>query len=267
MRTFPRLKFCALALASLILFSGISFAATGDGVVRIKMSIVNNGGITPGDAPGFPATISKPGSYRLTGNLVVPNENTTAIQITSDNVTLDLGGFSITGPTLCTGSPLSCFPTGTGIGIEVVPNNPDRINITIKNGSVSGMGKWGVYARLNSLIESVQVSHSGDRGIQAGASGIVNGCAAIFNGDAGIVGANGSVLSNNVSRSNGGCGILNDIGTVIGNTVSWNDGYGLCLGSSAGYANNSAAQNNNGGVQVNGGVRLGPNVCGSSPCP
>src|SRR5437867_140385 len=67
----------------------------------------------------FPLTISEPGSYILVTNITVPDANTTAISITADNVTLDLGGFSIMGPTVCSGGPpvTSCAPSGTGIGI------------------------------------------------------------------------------------------------------------------------------------------------------
>jgi hypothetical protein len=62
-----------------------------DGVVLIDQSHALAGGITPDDAPGFPVTISQPGSYRLSGNLTVPNSNT-AIQITADSVILDMNG-------------------------------------------------------------------------------------------------------------------------------------------------------------------------------
>src|ERR1700704_150875 len=72
-----------------------------DGVVLIDQNRALAGNVTPGDAPGFPVTISQPGSYRLSGNLTVPDINTTAIEITAENVTLDLNGFSIVGPFVC----------------------------------------------------------------------------------------------------------------------------------------------------------------------
>jgi hypothetical protein len=40
-----------------------------DGVVLINQSDALQGYITSRDAPGFPVTISDPGSYRLTSNL------------------------------------------------------------------------------------------------------------------------------------------------------------------------------------------------------
>ncbi len=53
--------------------------------------------VTPGDAPGFPVTIFESGSYRLSGNLTVPDLDTAAIQITADFVTLDLSGSALSG--------------------------------------------------------------------------------------------------------------------------------------------------------------------------
>ena len=38
----------------------------------------------------FPIVISAPGSYRLKSNLTVPDENTTAISVQADYVTIDL---------------------------------------------------------------------------------------------------------------------------------------------------------------------------------
>lgn len=42
--------------------------------------------MTAGDAPGFPVTLSQPGSYRLMSNLTVTDPNTYAITITVPNV-------------------------------------------------------------------------------------------------------------------------------------------------------------------------------------
>ena len=53
-----------------------------DGVIEINQARALAGGVTPGDAAGFPVTITASGSYRLTGNLTV-DENTTAISVTA----------------------------------------------------------------------------------------------------------------------------------------------------------------------------------------
>jgi hypothetical protein len=87
-------------------------------VVLIDQKHALAGGVTPGDAPGFPVTISQPGSYRLSGNPTVPDLNTTAIHITADRVTLDLNGFSISGPAACTSRPTTCPAPGRGVGVQ-----------------------------------------------------------------------------------------------------------------------------------------------------
>jgi hypothetical protein len=40
-----------------------------DGQLEINQACAVNTGCFPGDDPGFPVTITQPGSYRLTGNL------------------------------------------------------------------------------------------------------------------------------------------------------------------------------------------------------
>src|SRR5262249_22472005 len=83
-----------------------------DGLTLIDQKAVMAGKVTAGDAPGFPVTISQPGSYRLSGNLVVPDPGTTAVEITADNVTLDLNGFAIMGPNVCLPNPTRCTVSG-----------------------------------------------------------------------------------------------------------------------------------------------------------
>src|SRR3954466_7347380 len=101
----------------------LAAAATGvygqDGVVLIDQNRAMAGNVTPGDTPGFPVTLSQPGNYRLVGNLTVADVDTTGIQIVSDSVTLDLNGFTISGPALCTAGPATTCPAiGKGIGVS-----------------------------------------------------------------------------------------------------------------------------------------------------
>src|ERR1700689_5095189 len=95
---------CALAAISSSLYAV-------DGVVLINQSNAAAGSITPGDAPGFPITISQSGSYKLSSDLIVPDANTTAIEITAKWVTIDMNGFSIIGPVACSGHPVACGST------------------------------------------------------------------------------------------------------------------------------------------------------------
>src|SRR5579871_2894201 len=130
-----RLKFAlAMTLAAVPAFAV-------DGVVLINQSNALAGNVTPGDTPGFPVTISQSGSYKLSSNLVIADPNGTGILITADNVTIDMNGFSMIGPSVCNGSGTtptsSCTVSNTsGIGI----NAGEQTGITIMNGSIRGMG-------------------------------------------------------------------------------------------------------------------------------
>ena len=53
-----------LVFALLLVHSGIAQKAEAV-VVKITQAKAQNGNITPGDAPGFPVTISRSGSYAL----------------------------------------------------------------------------------------------------------------------------------------------------------------------------------------------------------
>jgi len=95
------------------------------------------------DAGGFPFKINAPGSYKLIGNLVVP-ANTTGILVQSNDVTLDLNGFSITGGIACDNGGDNCTPpTSDTSGVEAVlgfvgGQRSNIFGVTIKNGHVRG---------------------------------------------------------------------------------------------------------------------------------
>lgn len=95
------------------------------------------------DAGGFPFNINAPGSYKLIGNLVVP-ANTTGILVQSNDVTLDLNGFSITGGIACDNGGNNCTPpTSDTSGVEAVlgfvgGQRSNIFGVTIKNGHVRG---------------------------------------------------------------------------------------------------------------------------------
>jgi hypothetical protein len=54
------------------------------------------GGITPGDGPGFPITITLPGRYIITSNLYPP-AGANGIEIKAHDVTIDFSGFRLQG--------------------------------------------------------------------------------------------------------------------------------------------------------------------------
>ena len=281
------IAFCTIVGVGL----AIATPATGsDGVIEINQARALAGGVTPGDSPGFPVTISQPGSYRLTGNLDVTvaadPKNTDAIDVTADNVTIDLNGFSILGPAVCSGRPVtSCTNTGSGAGVYGAAGLGGYL--VVRNGTIQGMGGSGVYTYLpyvaiervltvscgsggilisNGTVSKCQAANNGGDGISDSGPGVVSESMALYNQGAGIS-VEETVVSGNTAHSNGGVGILVTLlGTASNNTMYNNAGVGLqCIGG--GSLSNSFYNNNGGGAQSTGCVILGPNDCGTSLCP
>jgi hypothetical protein len=266
-------------------FVGMALAVDGTKLISQNNAIAGN--VTPGDAPGFPVTISQPGSYVLTSNLTVPDENTTAIQITANNVTLDLNGFTIQGPTVCDAPPptfqFACTQTGTGRGIDA----PSRNQTIVVNGVVRGMGGIGVNLGTNARVERVNTVSNGSIGISAGDASTVSGNTVQFNGGGGISTGFLGTVSDNVAAVNGGVGISSGFSsTVTGNSAGANSGHGIVAGQGSLLSNNSASGNGGAGLNlsvhagythnvmsVNGsgavtgfGVSLGQNLCDGVVC-
>ena len=108
-----------LAVALLAAFLGSTPAArAAEGVIEINEDSVQAGG-------GFPVTITGPGSYMLTSNLVVTNANQSALVLSGNEITLDLRGFALIGPNTCTGlgseKPASWIPRSRFLESPKVP--------------------------------------------------------------------------------------------------------------------------------------------------
>ncbi len=273
-----------LALYACMLVMTLSIAAAparaGDGVFEINQSCATTTGCFPGDSAGFPVTITDPGSYQLTSDLLLSTANVDAIKFSTTTdpiVTIDLRGFAITGVVTCTGEPAVCTGTGSGDGID-----GDGF-ATIRNGTVRGMGAIGIRAGAGSIVENVLVEQNGTYGIQLSAGGgrrsIVRGCRVLRNGDDGL-GVSfqdgngnpaGQVITGNLVAGNGGYGIRGQGSTVVGNVVANNLEAGIFLNGNGGYADNLVFGNNGGNVQdqvVNSGDEIGGNLCGDDTvCP
>ena len=99
-------------LFSLSLALGASFAGSalaGDGSREINQACADNTGCFTGDATGLPVKITGAGSYRLTSNLIVPDENTTGIEVSTSDVSIDMNGFAII-RSGCEGATTNCTP-------------------------------------------------------------------------------------------------------------------------------------------------------------
>jgi hypothetical protein len=280
----------ALARCVLSALAACSFSAHAvDGVVLIDQSRALAGGVTPGDLPGFPITLSRAGSYRLAGNLTVSDANTTAIEVTAGNVTVDLNGFEIRGPVSCP-LPGSCSPLGTGRGVSGATR--------VTNGSVVGMGGDGVAAETVTDVFASQNGGAGvacsicarirshrnyGGGIEASQFGSTvvdsvvteNGLTGVYtvgsiasstarangarNGPAneGLRVINGSVTGS-TAVGNTGVGIYADNSNVSGNSIT-NNGRGLFL-TQARASNNQVTNNKSYGVLASLSVVIANNI-------
>jgi hypothetical protein len=111
-------------------------------------------------AGGFPYYIRQPGSYKLSGNLVVNSAtNSYAINIyPTDNVTLDLNGFTISGPNISGDS-------STGV-------NAIGSSVTIMNGHITGFDTGVFLIGSGETIRGITVS-GGTTGAVISGSGTV----------------------------------------------------------------------------------------------
>ena len=228
--------------------------AFADGEIHITHAKALAGNVTPGDAAGYPVTISIPGTFELASNLFVA-ANKIGIQVTSAHVTIDLNGF------LMQGTNVAWY--GITSGVE---------NVTVRNGTIAGFDFDGINGTGSFLlVENVRVLANGRYGIFAEISShsrYLNNTVA-ENGLSGLVCGLGCLVEDSVVSENGAHGIYIHRGTVLGNTLVSNGAFGIGGpgGSNVGFGNNTLVDNNNGNAQVAAGlIPLEPNAC-TPACP
>jgi len=176
-----------LTLSALFLCIPNSFSADlGIGVVSISQRQI-------------PMIITKPGSYRLVGNLNVSSPNVTAISIDTDNVTIDLNGFTISGPGFQVGD-IPAF----GI-VNAVTRTVN--NVAVRNGTVQGFG-LGVHLPGNqNRVENIHIYNTA-HGIFVGRASIVSQCLVAYCYSEGINTDDGTLVLSNTIYSINGHGIM-----------------------------------------------------------
>jgi hypothetical protein len=188
-------------------------------------------------------TISASGSYILTGNLTAVGD---CLLVDADNITIDLDGFTITGP-------------GSGFTGVTPSNNAPRINITIRNGMIKNFGN-GIQFALGKngkrvTIERMTITDNTNGGVVLGSWSIVKDSIISLNGGNGlyIIGSRNLVSGNIVCDNKGdgifwgGDGILN--GNVVNNNLF--DGIRGTDGSNgSSFIHNTANTNGHYGISV-----------------
>ncbi len=245
------------------------------GIVLSTANIFAQGVLTPPGAPGLTmksldqiesrtaitntstlVTIAQPGSYYLTHDITVSTGD--AIDITTNGVTLDLNGFTLTSTAAsATGNCIYLASTGGNTDITIVnghilssvTNNAGTytgpgfasgiacnvsgktFNISVSHVSVYGCLSYGIFLPAASsfgspgystLVESCTIKTAGAIGIQADT---VTHCTAV---DCGNTGISGSSISDSRGDAAG-------IGSVGLSAVNAENCYGACSSTNLGY--------------------------------
>ena len=147
-----------------------------------------------------------------------------AIEITVNDVSLDLNGHKIQGPN--TGA-------GTGCGIYAL----ERYSIMVKNGRIWGFGQHGVLLSTNGveqpamrgaghIVEYIQAMNNKRNGIFVDAGSIMN-CTANNNAGTGGIAAYYSTVAECTTNYNTGAGIKSGISFIKNCTANNNTGHGI----------------------------------------
>jgi hypothetical protein len=225
----------------------------------------------------IPLTIATAGSYYFTGNLASTASNANAITITADNVTIDLSGFTLTGPGKTAGT--------TGAGIYTATN----ADCMVKNGSVTGFRASGVSLLGGyGIVSEIRTDLNGSTGIATGAKGAVRNCMSKNNGSDsdvwGISVGQGSSVEGNTCDGNqptsgnhtgGGITCLADC-KIVNNSCCLNVGYaavgiqanGLDCQVRGNVCNENSASGVSGcfGIETNDGAEVSGNTCSNNKC-
>lgn len=241
----------------LSLATGLAGYALSCGLAHAQVTIDQNkamaGNVTPGDTAGFPITISQPGSYKLTGNLTVP-AGVMGIEITADNVTLDLNGYTVRGPVTCLRNSSTRIVSCSALDAFAFGIFSMQKDSVVRNGSVRGFGAMGVYFTDSGSgsAENLRVSHNGGMGIKI-ARGNMVGVEAELNGTSGIV--VGGMATRCTARDNGGTGIQATYAQE--NMATGNHNYGIDGRVRANVANDNGISN-----FTQGSISMGANLNG-----
>jgi hypothetical protein len=212
------------------------------------------------NALSFPIVISQPGSYKLAANLVVPANNVTAIKVTAPNVTIDLNGFSISGPNTCNHVTKLCTQPYSDQSAGIYSN---AINTTVANGTVSGFSHVGVNLYgVGGTIRNLTAAHNFLAGV-AVSDGRIENVMAQFNG-AGVLSNGGLVVSSHAAH-NIHSGFQMNGSMLIGSTGSSNGGSGAQGNGGASGVRESFFMFN-GALPMTGIMSMGNNQCSGAPC-
>ena len=217
--------------------------------VTLNQTKAISGNITPGDTPGFPITITRPGRYVLTSNLNPTPASPFGIEVKAYDVTIDFNGFILHGG----------FQQAMGVGIHGGSVN----TVKIMNGLIAGFGT-ALFGRDSWVVENMRISANGF-GIYLFDFARVQRNTVTLN-SVGIRCKGGCLIEGSVISKNG-TGVEIETGNVLGNAITSNAGFGIKAWTISktpiGFGNNLLYDNNLQGDQVEASfmIPLHPNAC------
>lgn len=187
----------------------------------------------------LPVTITQSGSYYLGADL----EGAGGITIEASDVTIDMAGFSV--------------DAAVGASGDGIRSSGPLVNITIRNGSISGWPGDGVDlgSASNCLLEDLVSSGNSLNGFVIGPGSTMIRCTASGNGGSGIGGSDNGKVIQSSSSDNGSEGIsLGDGATIDSSNATGNSGDGIAA-SNGGSISRSTSHGNKVGFRMkDGGV-------------
>ncbi|MEO6035554.1 MAG: hypothetical protein ABIQ35_09895 [Verrucomicrobiota bacterium] len=199
---------------------------------QVEARIIVNASNTPGDETNT-FIISQPGSYYFTGN-ITSDSGLHGISIRSDDVTLDLNGYTLR--------------SGGGGAVRGITVSGTRKGFTVRNGNVRGWTAGGVSAEsATTLAEKLNLTDNlGSIGLAVGNGSLVKDCVASGN-EIGFFGGDRTEFTHCISTVNTDIGFNCGSYTVLLDcTASRNTGNGIVAGGSSSIIRCSATRNNTG---------------------
>ncbi|MFK7894592.1 MAG: right-handed parallel beta-helix repeat-containing protein [Myxococcota bacterium] len=247
MRSHPIYTAALRALALLMTLAPAAASAI-DGVSEINQTCAVLTGCFTGDTAGFPVTITTQGSYRLTSNLVVPDEDTTGILYSVSNVAIDLNHFGIIRSDCQSNASCPAF-FGAGSGIRT--SSATNTRTTVQNGDITGMGSGGLVLGSNAQVMRMRITRSGGTGITAQSDALIDQNTVSVSFGNGIAVTFRSTVSNNRVSSSGLGGIsATNNGLISGNVVQTSGSHGISADDGASISNNTVTSSQQSGIEV-----------------
>lgn len=219
-------------------------------VIAVLTGVVSAGPLDPSSGPGstpgvrlpgtpistLPVTINTSGHYYLTNDVIGPADSA-GITVAANDVTLDLGGFTMTGD------------DGSLDGIFV--NAPFQ-NVVVRNGSIVDWDAAGIEVSnaREAVIEDIHVSNSGGSGIVTANGARISRCTSAQNGNHGIDAGDANVITDCTALDNNDFGIFAGAHSVLSRVVASSNGSGISAGPGAHVSMCAANGNNSGGIRV-----------------